>query len=83
MVRHVTAGELRAAGFVVVHSPHAGNDQHVSVYPPKGQDGQPVEWQEGGRLAGLFNACFTGVVPGAEDATDPVDDAVGGGAISG
>lgn len=82
-VRHVTAGRLREAGFVVVHSPSPGNDQHVSVYPPKGQDDQPLEWEESGRLAALFDACFTGVVPGAEDATDPGDDAVGGGAISG
>jgi hypothetical protein len=57
--RVTTAGRLRAAGFLVVHSPTKSNRLHVSVYPPPTAAGERADW--GGRLAERFNACFTEV----------------------
>jgi hypothetical protein len=56
MTRVTTAGALRRAGFVVVHSPSKTNRLHVSVFPPLATADQ-AEWDD--ELANRFNACFT------------------------
>jgi hypothetical protein len=55
--RVTTARRLREAGFRVIHSPTKTNRLHVSVFPPLTSAGEPADW--GGKLAALFNACFT------------------------
>lgn len=60
--RVTTVRQLRAAGFRVVHSPTKANRLHVSVYPPLATPEEAAEWD--GRMADLFNACFTGVKEG-------------------
>jgi hypothetical protein len=54
--RWTTAGQLRAQGFVVLHSPTKGNPLHVSVFPPGGPQ-EPIEWED--TLANRFHQCFT------------------------
>jgi hypothetical protein len=56
--RVTTVGRLRAAGFVVIHSPTRGNPLHVSVYAPRDEkSGEHIEWSQ--EVAKRFNACFT------------------------
>ncbi len=57
MRRLTSVGELRTAGFQVVHSPTKANRLHVSVYPPVLTTGERAEWDD--ELANKFNACFT------------------------
>lgn len=57
--RVTTVGRLRAAGFLVVHSPTKSNRLHVSVFPPRAEGGESAEW--GDEVANRFNACFTEV----------------------
>jgi hypothetical protein len=45
MTRVTTAGALRRAGFVVVHSPSKTNRLHVSVFPPLAT-GDQAEWDD-------------------------------------
>jgi hypothetical protein len=63
--RVTTVGQLRRAGFRVVHSPTKRNRLHVSVYPPLVASGETAAWDD--RLADLFNACFTQDKRGSED----------------
>jgi hypothetical protein len=55
MVRHATARDLRARGFVVRHTPSRTNHLHVSVSAPV-RDREPVEWDDA--LALLFDQCL-------------------------
>ena len=55
-VRHVRAGDLRAAGFRVEHTPRPGTLDHVSVF----WDGEGV-WDES-VSASLSNCCTEGEV---------------------
>jgi hypothetical protein len=57
MRRLTSVGELRRAGFQVVHSPSKANRLHVSVFPPVLATGERAEWDD--ELAVQFNACFT------------------------
>jgi hypothetical protein len=57
--RVTTVSRLRAAGFLVVHSPTKSNRLHVSVFPPRTEGGEPAEWDD--EVANRFNACFTEV----------------------
>lgn len=51
-VRYTTAGELRAAGFVVTSEPRPWNGDHVGVTLP----GEPIPWEDEKRNA--FEFCF-------------------------
>ena len=55
-VRHTTAAQLRARGFVVRHTPSLENRLHVSVWPPM-LGREPVEWDDD--LVKAFDECFT------------------------
>lgn len=48
-VRHTTAGRLRRAGFVLLHTPNKRNPNHVSVT-------HGVNWDDD--AAASFNLCF-------------------------
>ncbi len=47
-VRYIKVGDLRAKGFIVVHTPRARNTQHASI-------SYPGEWDR--EVAGTFNEC--------------------------
>lgn len=67
VTRVATAGALRRAGFVVVHSPSKTNRLHVSVFPPALPSGDQAEWDD--ELAKRFNTCFTEASGGEVDKT--------------
>lgn len=48
-VRHARVGDLRSQGFVVKHTPHRGNTEHVSIC-------YPSTWDD--EVAGKFRSCF-------------------------
>lgn len=57
LCRITTAGDLRALGFRVEHSPAKANPLHVSVYAPMIESGDSADWDDD--LAKRFDACFT------------------------
>jgi hypothetical protein len=57
-VRYARAGDLRDAGFGVVHTPSKANKLHCSVvWPPEPNPGARVPWPDD--LVDALQTCFT------------------------